>query len=260
MVCDLDGVLYLGDEAIAGAGEALARLERAGFDLLFVTNNSTRTQTAAARKVALLTGYAATADQVLGSATATVALLSGRVDTAFVVGEEGLAATLRDGGIAVTRSWQDADVVVVGLDRHACFDVLRDASLAVRAGARFVATNVDHTYPTPEGQVPGCGALVAFIAAAAAQEPEVAGKPFPAMRALVRNAVGGGPAYVVGDRPDTDLEMGRLEGWPRVLVLSGVTADAGGLDGDDRPELVIDSIADLPDRIDELAPSSAASS
>lgn len=246
LVCDLDGVLYLGNQAISGAGEALIELESRGWRILLVTNNSTRTAAAAARKVAEVVGYPAEAGQVLGSGQATAALLAGQTEPVLVVGEDGLAATLRDGGLDVTGTWQEARIVVIGLDRSATYEVLSGAARAVRAGARFVATNVDPTYPTADGQVPGCGALAAFVAAAAGVAPEVAGKPHVPMRRLVRSALGPGPTYVVGDRVDTDLEMGRLERWQRVLVLSGVTADARGLTSDHRPELVLPSIADLP--------------
>ncbi len=90
----------------------------------------------------------------------------------------------------------------------------------------------------------GGGAIVAAIAVGAGVDPEVGGKPYPAMRALVRSALGPGPTWVVGDRIDTDLELGRVEGWSRALVLSGATSEAPT--GDDAPELVLASIADLP--------------
>ncbi len=249
LVCDLDGVLYLDTEPIPGAGDALTALERTGMRILLVTNNSTRTADQTAAKLADVVGYPADPAQVLGSGQAAAELLRGGAGPVFVVGETGLVGTLEAAGLAVTGDWRAATTVVVGLDRWVTYARLRDAALAVRAGARFVATNADPTYPTPDGQVPGCGALVAFIAAAAGTAPEVAGKPHAAARALVRAALGPGPTYVVGDRVDTDLEMGRLEGWERVLVLTGVTSDAGGLDGDHRPELVLPSIADLPDAL-----------
>ncbi len=248
LVCDLDGVLYLDTEPIPGAGETLTGLELAGWRILLVTNNSSRTVEATVRKVADLTGYRAAPERVLGSGQAAATLLDGAAGAAFVVGEEGLAATLRAAGIEVTDEWREAVVVVVGLDRRATYDRMAAAARAVRSGARFVATNVDPTYPTGDGLAPGCGSLTAFIAAAADQEPEVAGKPYPPMRALVREAVGPGPTYVVGDRIDTDLEMGRLEGWKRVLVLSGAMGE-DDIDDDDPPDLVLDSIADLPSRL-----------
>ncbi len=249
LVVDLDGVLYLDEDPIPGAGAALTELEARGWRVLLVTNNSTRTAGATVDKVARLAGYEAAPDRVLGSGQATAALLRGMDGAVFVVGEDGLVQTLAGAGIDVTPAWRDAAAVVVGLDRSATYDRMAAAARAVRGGARFVATNVDPTYPTGDGQVPGCGALAAFIAAAAGAEPEVAGKPHAPMRALVRAALGPGPTYVVGDRIDTDLEMGRREGWGRVLVLTGVmTAD--DVDEADPPHFVLDSIASLPGRLD----------
>ncbi len=245
LVCDLDGVIYLGEQAIPGAGEALTRIERGGFRVLLVTNNSTRTPSAVAEHVAAVSGYKPRLEHVLSSGQATAQMLAESVRVAFVVGEDGLRATLEENGIATTSDWRKADAVVVGLDRRVDYGAIRDAGLAVRSGARFVATNVDPTYPTPEGLWPGGGAIAAAIAAAAGAEPEVAGKPYPAMRALVRGALAPGPTWVVGDRADTDLELGRLEGWSRVLVLSGATTVAPT--GDRAPELVLPSIAALPD-------------
>ncbi len=244
VVCDLDGVLYLGDDPIPGAGAALGALEQAGWRIVLVTNNSTKAQRDIATRVARITGYEPDPGRVLGSGLAAARMLG--TGPAFVVGERGLAATLLEEGVALTEAWREAAAVVVGLDRDFAYPRLRDAVFAVRGGARFVATNLDPTYPTPEGMWPGGGSMAAAIATAAGVEPEVAGKPYPPMRALIRDRLGPGPTWAVGDRADTDLEMGRLEGWSRVLVLSGATADASGLEGDHFPELVLASIADLP--------------
>lgn len=245
-MCDLDGVVYLGDTAIAGAGAALDTLERRGFRILLVTNNSTKSRDAVAARVATISGFRCEIGRVLSSGMAAATMLAGTVDAVLVVGEPGLTATMHEAGIATTDDWGSADAVVVGLDRDVTYEKLKRATQAVRGGARLVATNLDPTYPTPEGLWPGGGAIAAAIAVAAGVEPEVGGKPFPPMRALVRAAVGPGETWVVGDRVDTDLEMGKLEGWKRVLVLSGATPDADGLEAGDRPELVLPSIAELP--------------
>ena len=246
VVADLDGVLYLQDEPVAGAGAALTELERRGYRVVLVTNNSTRHRDRVAERVEELTGYRADPGRIVTSALATAVMLAGEVERAFVVGEPGLTRTLQDEGIGIAAAWQEADAVVVGLDRSIGYDRLRDAALAVRAGARFVATNTDPTYPTPAGLWPGGGALVAFIATATGAVAEVAGKPFEPTRRLVRALLGPGPTWVVGDRSDTDLEMGRLEGWNRALVLTGALTDDEGLSVEERPELVLASLAELP--------------
>ena len=249
IVCDLDGVVYLGDEAIPGAGPALTTLEERGYRILLVTNNSTRRKSEVAARVTALSGYEATESSVLSSGMATARMLVGTVDRVFIVGEQGLTETMHDEGIETTNDWRKAGAVVVGLDRHVTYEALRRGTQAVRNGARLVATNLDPTYPTPEGFWPGGGAIVAAIATAAGVEPEVGGKPFPAMRKLIAQELGPGVTWVVGDRADTDLEIGKLEGWNRALVLSGATSADHGLTGIDVPELILGSIAELPGHV-----------
>lgn len=249
VVYDLDGVLFLDEEPIEGAATALNQLEERGYRTLFVTNNATRSRVEQAEKITDVTGYAAAPDQVFTSAMAGAALVAGEDRAAFVVGEPGLVATLRDAAIEVTDDWTEAGLVVVGLDRSLTYERLKSAVLAVRAGARLIATNLDPTYPTPEGQWPGGGAIAAAIAVAGEVEPEVAGKPHAPMRDLVRSHLGPGPTWVVGDRPDTDLAMGKLEGWTTVLVLTGIVGDASEVPAEFTPDLVLNSVAELPGRL-----------
>ena len=117
-----------------------------------------------------------------------------------------------------------ADAVVVGWDRGFDFSRLARAADAVRAGARLVGTNEDATFPTPDGLLPGAGALLAAVAYASGATPEVAGKPHAPMRRLVRERVGS-VTTVVGDRPSTDGALARALGARFALVLSGVTGE-----------------------------------
>ncbi len=144
----------------------------------------------------------------------------------------------------------DADVVMVGLDRAFDYDRLRVAATAVRRGARLVATNDDATYPTPDGPIPGGGALVAAVARAAEVAPVVAGKPHRPMADLVRARAGAG-GTVVGDRPATDGALARVLGYRFALVLTGVTRP-GDPPAEPAPDLVASSLDDLVAR--ELAP------
>lgn len=249
VVCDLDGVLYLDNHPIPGAAEALAELEAAGYRLLFVTNNATTHLSELIEKLERAIGFRPSPDAVVSSAMAGASMVAGRESVAFVVGEHGLARTLEDAGVTVTDDWRKAEAVVVGLDRSLTFETIKDATLAIRAGARFVATNLDSTYPTPEGLWPGGGAIAAALEAASGVEPEVAGKPHEPMRALVRRRLGAGPVWMVGDRPETDLAMGKLEGWSTALVLTGVVDSVEEVPAEFTPDLVLDSIADLPGTI-----------
>ena len=247
VVLDLDGVLYLDEVGVPGAGGALRQLTAAGHRLVFVTNNSTKTEEMVAVHIRERTGFEADRADIVTSAGTAADILASRSGTVFVVGEPGLVSTMENRGLEVVTDSDAADTVVVGLDRGVTYARFADAALAIRNGADFVATGTDATYPTPRGLYPGAGALVAAVTVAAGREPSlVCGKPHPPIRSLVRALVGPGPVWVVGDRPETDLAMGKAEGWRTVLVLTGVTADPAEVPPELAPDLVLDSIADLP--------------
>jgi 4-nitrophenyl phosphatase len=136
-----------------------------------------------------------------------------------------------------------AAAVVVGFHRGFDFDELDRTSRAVREGARFVATNLDATYPVPGGLVPGAGSLVAAVATASGTTPEVAGKPEAPTVGLIRERFGVS-GVVVGDRPSTDGALATALGWPFALVLSGVTAAVAPPGGEAIPEPVPPFVAD----------------
>jgi len=244
IVCDLDGVVYLGSEPIRGAAEALAAFARGGIELLFVTNNATRSRRTAAEAVRALVGYEARPEQMVTSSWATAAWIRGRVETALVVGEEGLIETLDEFGIRVVDSPDEVDAVVVGLDRRVDYDRIARAAQALHRGARLYATNTDATYPTPQGLAPGAGAIVAAVETAAGVTAEVCGKPHLPMRRLLDELTAGRTVAVIGDRVETDVALGVAQGWATILVLTGVTADADGVPGDLAPTAVVPSIAD----------------
>lgn len=223
ILCDLDGVLYRGSRPIAGVGDALVRLAAAGNQVYFITNNSTRTPGATATKIRELTGATVRDDQILTSSQAALTMLDDSDGPVLVVGEEGLEEVVGAGGFTVTDDPSAARSVVVGLTRSLTYETISNAMQAIRSGARFIATNDDTTYPTDGGLAPGCGAIVAAIAAASGGAPEVAGKPNRAMRDLIRSRVDG-EAWVIGDRLDTDIALADGEpGWRPILVLTGIT-------------------------------------
>jgi len=246
VVCDLDGVVYLADAPVPGAGPALTEIDRRGYRLVFATNAPIRTQEAVAAHIASLTGYPAAPAQVVTSAMVAAEMLSAGDAPVLAVGEAGLGATLERAGLSLTEDPGRARTVVVGLDRRLTYDHLRIAAEALRRGARFVASNRDPTYPTESGPWPGGGAIVAALEAATGRTAEVAGKPHPPMRDAVLRRLGPGPTWVVGDRPETDLALGRGLGWTTVLVLTGVVADPAEVPPGLRPDLVLETIADLP--------------
>jgi HAD superfamily hydrolase (TIGR01450 family) len=249
VLCDLDGVVWLARRPIPGAVEAIARLRASGRRLLFVTNNSMSViadQEAALESI----GVPATGD-VVTSAQAGASLIEPG-ETALVCGAAGLVEAVAARGATVVREGP-ADVVIVGLHHDFDYWRLQAANAAIRGGARFVATNDDPSFPTPTGQIPGAGALVAAVATASGTLPVVAGKPYEPMARLV--AARCGPdfrpdrALVVGDRPSTDGLFARAIGCPYAFVRSGVIPVGSVPDAD--VEVAIDAV-DLASVVDLL--------
>jgi glycerol 3-phosphatase-2 len=238
VVFDLDGVVYLGEEVVPAAPEALERLRGLGVRVAFVTNNSYRSPDRVTEKLNRL-GVKAAPGEVLTSAQAAVRLLGGRAGLegtrVLVVGGPGLRQALETAGARLVdpSDWRDAQVVAVGFDPDLTYERVRTATLAIRAGARFVGSNPDTTLPTPEGLWPGAGATLAMLQASTGVRPEVAGKPEPALLETAAAAIGAGPYLMVGDRADTDLDGARRLGWTTALVLSGATRPA------DLPDLAV---------------------
>lgn len=240
---DLDGVVWLGDQPIPGAAAAVARLQASGQPVVFVTNNSSQPVGEVEAKLARH-GIEATG-MVLTSAMAAAELVDPS-EVALVCAGPGVDEALAARGVRTVRDGK-ADVVVVGFHRDFDYERMRVASAAVRGGARLLATNDDATYPTPEGLIPGGGAILAGVSTAAGVTPEVAGKPHAPMADLLRARVGD-VGVMVGDRPDTDGRFAVALGYRFALVLSGVTQ---ALPVVPEPDLVADDLAALVDR--ELA-------
>jgi glycerol-1-phosphatase len=256
--CDLDGVIWRGDEPIPGAAEAIAGLRAARIRVAFVSNNSSQPVGEVADKLAAA-GVHASPDDVITSAVSAATLLASALEpgaSVLACAGPGVVEALEAVGLQpVTRP--PATAVVVGLHRGFDFDELDRASGAVRAGARFVATNLDATYPVPGGMIPGSGAIAAAVATAAGRAPEVAGKPERPMVDLIRARLGGA-GIVVGDRPSTDGALAGALGWPFALVLSGVTQPDAPPGGEAVPEppppfVAADLAALAPQLLDALA-------
>lgn len=238
-VLDLDGVVWLSGKPIDGAPDAISRLKEAGERVAFLTNNSGPTVAEYVKRL-LDAGIPATPDELVTSGQAAASLLP-IGSSAAVVGDAGIHEALDERGVEVVGASARPDAVVVGRSVILDYDELAAAATAIRAGARFVATNTDTTFPTANGLLPGAGALVAFLQAASGTNPEVAGKPHVGAADLVR-ARYGEVGVVVGDRPDTDGQFARLVGAKFILVLTGVTA-RGDLPVDPSPDSVSDDLA-----------------
>ena len=248
-ILDLDGVVWLGEQPLAGAADAVARLRAAGEQVLFATNNSSLQ---VGRQEEKLAGFGVPAEGGVVTSAMAAARLVEPGERALVCGGPGIAEALAARGAEVvdSRSHEPGDgpvdVVVVGFHRHFDYEGLRRTAIQVDRGARFLATNDDATYPTPEGPIPGGGSIVAAVAYAASRQPIVAGKPHPPMAELIHELAGGPgeTGTMVGDRPSTDGAFAKTLGYRFALVLSGVT-HADDLPVSPTPDVVADDLAAL---------------
>lgn len=238
-VLDLDGVLWLGAEPIAGAADAVARLRAAGEEVVFATNNA---HGRVADQEAKLEAMGVPAvGSVVTSAQAAASLVEPG-ERVLVVGGPGLTEEVARRGASIADAGP-VDVVVSGLDRGLTYDTIRTAARAIRDGARWVQSNGDVTYPTPTGPEPGAGTIAAAIAAASGADPVVAGKPERPMAEFLRARLGD-DGVVVGDRPDTDGRFAVALGYRFCLALSGITTVAD-LPVDPEPWAIGDDLASI---------------
>jgi len=244
---DLDGVLWLADTVIPGAGQAVEELRSRGQRVVFLTNNSSLTVEEYLAKLER-TGISTGAEDLVTSAQAGASLVEPG-ETALVCAGPGVEEALRQRGVETVREG-DADAVVVGWHRDFDLGRLAAAMRAVLGGARLVGTNDDATFPTPDGPMPGAGSILAAIAYATGTEPVVAGKAHRPMADLIKDRVGA-VAVVVGDRPSTDGLMAGQLGARFALVLSGVTKD-DDLPAEPAPDLVAADLAAVVEQYQEL--------
>ena len=249
-ILDLDGVVWLADQAIPGSAEAVGRLRARGERVGVVTNNSAMTVGGYVEKLERM-GLATAAEDIVTSAQVAAAMIEPGERVVLCAGP-GVREALDARGAEVidpkeiVGGRERADAVIVGWTRDFDYALLTTAMLAVRAGARLIGTNDDATYPTPEGVLPGGGSLVAAVAYASGTKATFAGKPHPPMIAAVQARFG--PIDVmVGDRPSTDGLLAHGLGARFGLVLSGVTT-AADLPVEPVPDL---SAADLAALVDQ---------
>jgi NagD protein len=243
---DMDGVIYRGHELIPGADTFIQELRTQNIPFLFLTNNSQRTRRDVATRLQRL-GVAVEEEHVFTCAMATARFLAQQTPqgTAYVIGEGGLLTALHNNGYAIVD--HDPDYVVVGEGRTFSFEMAEAALNMIRAGAKLVATNLDPHCPTQSGSRPGCGALVALLEAASGVKAFSVGKPSPVMIRAACKELGLSPGQIVmiGDTMETDILGGVQLGCKTVLVLSGATRREDLRLYAYRPDLVVDSIADL---------------
>jgi 4-nitrophenyl phosphatase len=248
----MDGVLWRGDRPMPGLAEFFAFLRRRPIPFILATNNASRLASSYAEKLAGY-GIAVSSAEIITSAQATAEYLAERAEPGapiYVVGMEGLRQTLAGRGFRLLDDAAEpgsAHYVVGSWDRHVSFDKLAAATLHIRAGATFIATNADRTWPGERGLLPGAGAILAALVAAADVEPTVIGKPAPTMLQIAMHRMGAEPAStaMLGDRLETDILGGQNAGLTTILVLSGVTQPADLETSPIQPDFVFENIAAL---------------
>jgi 4-nitrophenyl phosphatase len=249
VLLDMDGVLYVGNQGLPGVQELLDYLDSSGRRWLCVTNNSSRTSANFSEKLAAM-GVNVAPEHILGSAEATANWLAQQVPTGtkvLMMGEQSIRDQLLSKGFELVTDPFIAEVVVATIFFGLNYSILTDLTLAIRNGARFVATNSDPTLPTERGQVPGTGSLVALLTTATGKRPEYVGKPYPGMYQQAMQRVGTVPAttLMVGDRYETDIS-GALElGMVTAGVTTGVTSASEFASMDRPPHLVVPGLPQL---------------
>ena len=252
---DMDGVLVHQEQLIPGADRFIQRLEQTGHRFLVLTNNSIYTPRDLAARLAL-TGLQVPEEAIWTSALATARFLDQQrpQGTAFVIGEAGLTTALHQVGYVLSE--REPDYVVLGETRTYSLEAITRAIRLIGAGARFIATNPDPTGPSPDGPQPATGAVAALISKATGVRPYFVGKPNPLMMREALRAIDAHSesTVMIGDRMDTDIVAGIEAGLQTILVLSGITTRQEAERFPYLPSQIVDSVADLVDKISEQPP------
>jgi glycerol-1-phosphatase len=263
VLLDLDGVVYLDDQPVPKAAEALREIRKRAIAVTFVTNNAAHTPADVVNRLTSL-GIAATETEVMTSSMAAADLLREELSAGsvvLVVGGQGLWSAVATAGLKPVAAVTDGDMpaaVAQGWGPDVGWASLAEATVALRAGARWVATNLDRTLPSPRGPLPGSGSLIAAVETATGRSPDaVAGKPYPPLFAAAVKASHAKRPLVIGDRLDTDIAGATRAGLPSLLVLTGVSRprDLLAAPPEQRPTYIgrdLTALFDAEDDLDEL--------
>lgn len=261
VICDIDGVVLLGDQAIPGATEALERLREHGVDIVFCTNNSARTPEEFSELISS-GGFRCDPEDVVTSGAAAARVLAARLPAqteVLVIGGTGLTDAVGREGLTPVGpdavGWDDQhspDALVVGLDREVDYHRIHVAATVARRGVPFIATNNDALVPGPDGYWPANGAILAAIEKAAGRRAEVVGKPHAPIYDIALAGRAHDRALVVGDNADTDLAGGRELGLTTVLVRTDLDSELRGERGV-LADLTVSGLAELVETVIQKA-------
>jgi NagD protein len=248
-IFDLDGTVYLGEALLPTAGETLAALRERSLRTIFISNNPTHAREDYANKLTRL-GVPTPIEDILTSSLVMVDFLKRRMPGArlFVVGEQPLCAELLRGGFELTDQADGVDAVIASFDRTFVYRKLQIAFDAIRAGARFFATNPDRYCPVPSGGEPDCAAIIAAIEACTDRNVEaVVGKPSTYMIEAALNLMNlpAADCLMTGDRFETDVQMGQEAGMSTALTLTGATPESALAGSSIQPTYILRHLGDL---------------
>jgi 4-nitrophenyl phosphatase len=246
-VIDMDGVLWHGEDPLPGVREFFRTLEERGSKFVLATNNPSKRPEEFAKKAQRF-GVPASAEDVVTCVQAVTHYLKQKYPAGsrvHVIGEKALKEQVQEAGYELAD--EDVVAVVVALDRQLTHDTFKRATLLIRAGAEFIGTNADPSYPTEEGFVPGSGMMVIALAATSDTQPLVMGKPGRVIFDLAQEKLDlpFGEMASIGDRLDTDIEGGRRLGMRTILILSGIASRADIAKSSTKPDWVFESLVEL---------------
>ncbi len=246
---DMDGVLYHGKRPLPAATEFITALQETGAPLLFLTNNATRTPAEYVQRLAEMDIHV-TEDAIFTSALATARYVEKNYPPprrVIVIGGNGIRRAMQEAGYELVDRAEGVTLVISAMDIDATYARMAEATLAIRAGATWVQTNPDPTFPSEWGIVPGAGAIMAFLEAATEQKPLIIGKPEPGIFRQALDILGAAPEETVmlGDRLETDILGGHRAGLKTICVLTGIASRAQAEAYDPRPDWIIDDLTAL---------------
>ncbi|MGZ9164806.1 MAG: HAD-IIA family hydrolase [Anaerolineales bacterium] len=251
LILDMDGVIWKADAPIGDLPSIFERIRERSLKFVFATNNSTRTSQQYVEVLKEL-GVEVAPWQVVTSSQGAAHAVAQKFPTGtkvFMIGEDGIRLALEEKGFEILspEEAQQAQAVVMGIDRQINFQKVVEATLLVRKGIPFYATNTDKTFPTPRGEIPGSGAWISVITTSTGVQPIIAGKPFPFLMELSLEKLGTQKeeTLVVGDRLETDIAAGQAVGCPTALVLSGVSTKEQAEAWELAPTIIAESLSKL---------------
>jgi HAD superfamily hydrolase (TIGR01450 family) len=250
VILDLDGCVWVGPEAVPGAADAIIAMRAAGKRVAFVTNDPRHAGEDFVQKLWGIGVQASLADVVtVGAAVQHLLAEKRRAGTAFVIGTEAFRRHVSEAGVRIV-NWTDlasrAELVVVAGTDELTYDDLKNAVLALRRGADFLATGRDPTYPMPDGLWPGTGAILSAVEVGSGREAAIVGKPEPQLFFTALDRLGEGRTLVIGDRLDADIAAAEKAGLDSALVLTGGTSrEEAEAAKAPRPLVVAESLAAL---------------